>query len=97
MHSKEARSILEKLFDSCEDARERRELLQDLLTDAEQVDIAERWEIVRRLLDGLPQRTIQSEVGVSISLVTRASTALKAGGKGFRRAHARVSSTECKK
>ena len=97
MHSKEALSILEKLFDSCEDARERRDLLQDLLTDAEQIDIAERWEIVRRLLDGLPQRTIQSEVGVSISLVTRASGALKSGGKGFRRVHGRLSSTRREK
>lgn len=90
MTPKEALAIVEKLLAQCEDGRERRELLTDLFTDAELVDVAERWEIVRRLLEGLPQRTIQREVGVSISLVTRASSALKERGKGFRRAYDRL-------
>lgn len=92
MDSKKALETVDGLLGSCETPRERRELLGDLFTDSELVDLAERWEIVRRLLDGVPQRTIQSQVGVSISLVTRASNALKAGGKGFRRAYDRASS-----
>ncbi len=48
MTPKEALAIVEKLLAQCEDGRERRELLTDLFTDAELVDVAERWEIVRR-------------------------------------------------
>lgn len=87
---KDAVVVVERLLATCENARERRELLGDWFTDAELIDFAERWEIVRRLLDGTPQRTVRDEVGVSISLVTRASTALKNAGKGFRRAHERL-------
>lgn len=83
--SKDALGAVEALLAACESSRERRELLADLFTESELVDLAERWEIVRRLLDGVPQRTIQKEVGVSISLVTRASNALKGRGRGFRR------------
>ena len=97
MTPKQALSVLDRLLSTCPDPRERRELLGDLLTDAELVDVAERWEIVRRLLDGVPQRTIQSEVGVSISLVTRASNALKSGGKGFRRAYEQLTAQKANK
>ena len=86
MTPREALTVLDRLLATCRTPEERRELLSDLLTETELVDLADRWEVVRRLLAGLPQRTIQTEVGVSISLVTRASTALKERGKGFRRA-----------
>jgi Trp operon repressor len=97
MTPREALATLDRLLATCDTADERRELLADLLTEAELVDLAQRWEIVRRVLEGIPQRTVQREVGVSISLVTRASNALKARGKGFRRAFRRFASDDAPK
>ncbi len=54
------------------------ELLTFLLTDEEQEQIAMRVALIEALLDGkMSQRTIASELKISISKITRGSNALK--------------------
>lgn len=69
---------------------ELRSILNDLLTGTEIRDLANRWKSIKFLLDGAPQRTIQSRLGISISKVIHAANLLKIGGKGFRLAYSRL-------
>lgn len=58
-------------------------LLHDLLTPKERESLAERWQIVRLLAEGMPQREIAERLGVSISKITRGSRVLQEGKGGF--------------
>ena len=58
--------------------------LQDLLTSHEITQVAERWQIVKRLVAGMPQRKISEELGISIEKVTRGAKALKSSKGGFK-------------
>ncbi len=60
-------------------------LITDLLTPAECADIAQRIQIVKMLLRGVPHRTISEKLGVSIAKVTRGSRALKRSRGGFKK------------
>ena len=57
-----------------------KELLEDLLvgitTPKEREEFVTRIEIVRLLLQGVPQRTVAEKLGVGIATVTRASKEL---------------------
>ncbi len=61
-------------------------LLQDLLTPKERESLAERWQIIRLLTSGMPQREIADRLGVSISKITRGSRVLQEGRGGFSKA-----------
>ena len=58
------------------------EFLLDLLSPAEYQDLAVRWQIVKKLKKGMPQRDISKSLKVSVSTVTRGSRELlnKKGG-----------------
>ncbi|MBP6945396.1 helix-turn-helix domain-containing protein [Patescibacteria group bacterium] len=58
-------------------------LLEDILTPAEIDDLAQRWRIIKALHKNIPQRTIASELGVSLSKVTRGSRVLLNPKGGF--------------
>jgi TrpR family trp operon transcriptional repressor len=67
-----------------------RDLLEDLLvgitTDKERGEIAQRLEIVKRLIAGEPQHKIAAALGVGIATVTRGSKELGQGSfKALRR------------
>lgn len=51
--------------------------LEDILTPAEIVTIAERIEILRQLKAGISQREVAEKLGVSITTVTRGNRILK--------------------
>jgi len=59
--------------------------LNSLLTKAEVDEIAKRWALVKRIAEGVPQRTIASELGLSLCKITRGSRELKKAGSPFRR------------
>lgn len=59
--------------------------LSDLLTPQELEDIIMRWEIVKQLNQGRPQRDIARDLAVSISKISRGSRALQSKEGGFRR------------
>lgn len=56
-----------------------------LLTPAETADIASRWALVKALRNGMSQREIAKNLGVSLCKITRGSRELKKPSSGFLR------------
>ncbi len=61
------------------------EFLTDILTDGEYAEIARRWQIVKMLEAGHPQREIAEELGVGVATVTRGAKELSNKKGGFRK------------
>ena len=51
--------------------------LEEILTPAERDDLALRWQLMKMLQDGVPQRHIASELGISLCKITRGAKILK--------------------
>ena len=75
---------LYRLFASVQGEEEAKLLLQDILTPQELASVAERWQLIRALDAGLPQRDIAKKLKISISKITRGSHMLQYGKGGFR-------------
>jgi TrpR family transcriptional regulator, trp operon repressor len=71
-----------ELFASIKSAKEADLLLEDILTPQEIASLTERWQLLRLLEAGLPQRDIAKKLGISISKVTRGSRVLQFGTGG---------------
>lgn len=72
-----------ELFAAVDNPKEADMLLQDILTPQEIEAIAERWQLVRQLASGKPQRDVAKNLKISISKITRGSRVLKYGTGGF--------------
>ncbi len=72
------------LFASVRTVKEAEMLLKDMLTPQELDSIAERWELIQMLAEGVPQREVAEELGISISKITRGSRMLQYGSGGFK-------------
>ena len=57
--------------------------LEDLLTPNEYEEIITRWQIVKQLSEGIPQRKIAKNLNVSIAKITRGSKELRDDKGGF--------------
>lgn len=66
-----------KVFASTTDEADMRKLLQEMLTPSEQKDLALRWNLMKDLYRGLPQREIAANHGISLCKITRGSKILK--------------------
>ena len=53
--------------------------LMEILTENERKDLSLRWDLMSKLHDGVPQRAISSELGISLCKITRGSKILKSG------------------
>lgn len=51
--------------------------LYEILTESERKNLALRWELMKKLYKGVPQRSIASELGISLCRITRGSKILK--------------------
>jgi len=71
------------LFASVRTPKEAEMLLKDMFTPQELDSIAERWELIQMLAQGVPQREVAEELGISISKITRGSRMLQYGSGGF--------------
>jgi len=60
-------------------------LLRELLTPSEIETIGLRWELVKRLEQGIPQREIARELGISLCKITRGSRELKKPGSALKK------------
>ena len=60
-----------------------RSFFKALLTPSEYDEVALRWQIVKRLAAGEPQRSIAKDLGVGIATVTRGSRELSDPKCGF--------------
>jgi len=74
---------LAQLLTSIQDETQMGELLKAFLTPQELEDLVLRWEIVKLLHTGMPQREIAQKLGVAIGTVSRGSRELKYGHNGF--------------
>ncbi|MCB9688181.1 MAG: helix-turn-helix domain-containing protein [Alphaproteobacteria bacterium] len=81
--------LLKVLADTTDPA-ELATLLSDLLTPAEIVALAERWQIVRLLNQGMPQRAVAEELQCSVTTVSRGARQLRYGTGALARAFARI-------
>lgn len=54
--------------------------LEEVLTPSERHDLALRWELMRRLKRGEPQRQIAKELHISLCKITRGAKVLKEPG-----------------
>ena len=51
--------------------------LAEVLTPSERRDLTLRWELMRRLKQGVPQRQIARDLGISLCKITRGAKILK--------------------
>ena len=81
--SKKHLAELYQLFAAIENDDEARRLLTDILTPQELESIAERWQLIKQLHAGKPQRNIAEDLGISISKISKGSRVLQYGEGGF--------------
>jgi TrpR-related protein YerC/YecD len=55
----------------------------DLCTPAELEAMADRWQVVPLLRQGIPYRTIHEQTGVSVTTITRVARSLSFGTGGY--------------
>ncbi len=86
----ESRPFNKKAFDeltrtlaSCGDAELIGAFLKSLLTEKEVAEVANRWALVRLLDEGMSQRSISRELGLSLCNITRGSKELKKDNSAF--------------
>jgi TrpR family trp operon transcriptional repressor len=58
--------------------------LQEILTPAEIYTLVLRWELVKLLHKGVPQRQISQRLGISLCKITRGSREMKKEGSAIR-------------
>ena len=68
-----------------------RDFLIDILSPAEYQEIATRWQIVKQLTRGIPQREIAKNLKVSVATVGRGARELLDEKGGFKRVLKRLS------
>lgn len=56
----------------------------DLCTPAELESMADRWQVVPLLCQGIPYRVIHDQTGVSVTTVTRVARCLSFGTGGYK-------------
>ncbi|NLH17982.1 MAG: transcriptional regulator [Phycisphaerae bacterium] len=56
---------------------EMRQFFDEIFTSAERHDLALRWELMQMLHEGLPQRDIAAQLGISLCKITRGAKILK--------------------
>ena len=62
---------------SISDPAQMQEFLTEILTPSECRDLALRWELMRRLKAGIPQRQIAKDLHISLCKITRGAKILK--------------------
>lgn len=65
------------LLCSITDPKEMKRLLAELLTEAERDDLVLRWRLLAQLAEGVPQREISKNLGISLCKITRGAKILR--------------------
>ena len=66
-----------KVFSDIKDTRAMKQLFEEIFTPAEIQDVALRWRLMTMLHQGVPQRQIASELGVSLCKITRGAKIIR--------------------
>lgn len=59
------------------DIQQMESFLEEILTPAERRDLALRWDLMKKLEAGIPQRQIAAELGISLCKITRGAKILR--------------------
>ena len=62
---------------NCTKSSDMKQLLEELFTPAELSNLELRWELLKRLVSGDSQRTISSDLGISLCKITRGSNLIQ--------------------
>ncbi len=82
---------LYQVFSKIKNPAEAKDFLDDILTPQELESIAERWQIVKLLLEGKKsQREIQETLGTAVATITRGSRMIKYGNGGFEKMYKKM-------
>lgn len=65
------RSDIIHVFCEIESRQEMLRFFNEIFSAAERKDLALRWELMKMLFRGVPQRTIASNLGISLCKITR--------------------------
>ena len=65
------------VFSSIRDYDEMDQFFHEILTQSEIQNLALRWELMKRLKRGIPQRKIASDLKISLCKITRGSKIVK--------------------
>lgn len=65
------------IFAKTTDPEEMKKLFEEMLTSSERKDLVLRWNLMKDLYRGLPQREIAASYGISLCKITRGSKILK--------------------
>lgn len=74
---------LASLFGQINSRKLMQDLLVDILTPKELAEVVMRWQLIKMLAAGVPQRAIAKKLGISIAKITRGSRALQNEKGGF--------------
>jgi TrpR family trp operon transcriptional repressor len=79
MSSMSKKSLDEMIAVMCgiSDSVKMKKLVAELLTEAELEDLVLRWRLLGQLADGVPQREISKNLGISLCKITRGAKILK--------------------
>ncbi len=77
------KELLKVIVQAAKDQRLLDALMNDLLTPEEYRELTNRWQIVKRLSQGIGQRTIAQELKVGVATVTRGVHVLENENGGF--------------
>jgi len=83
MKQKHSHTELAQILATIHDESQMAKLLQAFLTPQELEDLVLRWEIIKLLHAGVPQREIAKQLGVAIGTVSRGARELKYGHHGI--------------
>lgn len=72
---------------------EAEQFFTDLCTPAELESMADRWQVVPLLRQGIPYRAIHDQTGVSVTTVTRVARCLSFGTGGYNLIAVRMGAT----
>ncbi len=76
LHSQPALEIIEVIA-STSDRSLLHSFFSEIFSEAELKDISLRWELLKKLRQGLPQRQIAAELGISLCKITRGAKIIK--------------------
>jgi TrpR family transcriptional regulator, trp operon repressor len=81
--NKKYQQELAVLLSKIKDPKLMDKFLEDILTPAEYEEVVTRWQIIKLLTQGMPQREIAANLKVSIAKITRGSRELRDKNGGF--------------
>ena len=71
------KSDLVSTFTRIHDQKMMKKFFSEIFTDAERSDLELRWELMKRLHEGVTQREIAAQLGISLCKITRGSKIVK--------------------